>query len=110
VELRELRDHGILIIGSGNIVHNLRMARPGANYDWAQEFDETVKKKIDDRDFASLVTYEKFGQQALLSIPTNEHYLPMLYTLALAGKGEGIKFFNEGIDMGAASMRSFVVA
>jgi 4,5-DOPA dioxygenase extradiol len=56
------------------------------------------------------VTYEKFGQQALLSIPTNEHYLPMLYTLALAGKGEGIKFFNEGIDMGAASMRSFVVA
>jgi 4,5-DOPA dioxygenase extradiol len=110
VQLRELRNRGILIIGSGNIVHNLRMARPGANYDWAQEFDETVEKKINDRDFASLVAYEKLGQPAMLSIPTNEHYLPMLYTLGLAQKGEDIRFFNEGIDMGAASMRSFVVA
>lgn len=109
-ELAKLRERGVLIIGSGNVVHNLRMIRSDDKpYDWATEFDEFVKAQIIKRDYKALIEYEKQGNAAKLSIPTNEHYLPMLYTLGLTGKNEEVSFFNEGIDLGSASMRSFVV-
>ena len=107
-ELNDLRSRGILIIGSGNIVHNLgrieweEKAKP---YDWAEEFDETVKKLINERNFNSLVQYDKLGKSAQLSIPTNDHYLPLLYTLALAGEKESISYPFEGIQNGSISMR-----
>ncbi len=106
-ELSALRKKGVLIMGSGNIVHNLSMINwSGKPYDWAIEFDEKVKNFIAEKNHDSLINYEKMGSIAKLSVPTNDHYLPLLYTLALQEKNETISFFNEKIDMGSASMRS----
>jgi 4,5-DOPA dioxygenase extradiol len=95
-----LREKHILIIGSGNIVHNLRFAFPLDNpkkYDWAFEFDELIKNKIIEKDFESLINYEKFGDLAKLSVPTTDHYIPLLYCLALVQKNEEIIFTYEEI-------------
>lgn len=108
-ELRSLRDEGVLILGSGNLVHNLGMMRnDGKNYDWAEEFDAKAASFIEKGDSKSLVEYEKIGTSASMAIPTNEHYLPLLYILGAKGKNEQPHFFNEGIEMGAVSMRSVV--
>jgi 4,5-DOPA dioxygenase extradiol len=104
-----LRRQGVLIIGSGNIVHNLGMIQwRGGSLDWAQEFDALSKKLIEQRDLAALSNYSALGSAAKLSIPTPEHYLPMLYALSLVEKDEDIGFFNETIDLGSVSMRSFI--
>ena len=106
-ELRPLRNKGILIVGSGNIVHNLGMMTwQGKAYDWASEFDETIKQRILSGNHASIIRYQDLGQAAHLSIPTNEHYLPLLYALALQDKQEQVRFFAEGVTFGSVSMRS----
>ncbi len=113
MQLNALRDKGVLIVGSGNIVHNLGMLNwndPQAKFDWSVEFDTTVKNKLAAKDHQSLIHYEKLGQAARLSIPTNEHYLPMLYIAALQQKSENISYLYEGIEMGSISMRCFKVA
>jgi 4,5-DOPA dioxygenase extradiol len=109
-ELRSLRQRGVMIVGSGNIVHNLPLVtfHEGA-YDWAAEFDETVKRSILSGDHESLIHYERSGSSARLSIPTNEHYLPLLYILALQENGEAVRFFTESVTFGSLSMRSFVI-
>lgn len=109
-ELSTLRDRGVLIIGSGNIVHNLARVqwRSGKPLEWAEEFDAQSKKLITARDLSALARYQSLGTAASLSIPTPEHYLPMLYSLALVGKNEDLVFFNEQIDLGSVSMRSFM--
>ncbi len=111
-QLNFLRDKGVLIIGSGNIVHNLGMVdwkNPTGAFDWANEFDSTVKSLLDKGDDISLVNYQNLGKSALLSIPTNEHYLPMIYTLGLKTKNENISYLFEGMEMGSISMRSFTI-
>jgi 4,5-DOPA dioxygenase extradiol len=106
-ELSALRKKGVLIIGSGNIVHNLGMVDwAGKVYDWAIEFDEKIKKFIDERNHSEIINYEKMGSIAKLAVPTNDHYLPLLYTLALQQKNETISYFNETCEMGSISMRS----
>jgi 4,5-DOPA dioxygenase extradiol len=106
-ELKELRKKGVLIMGSGNIVHNLGLVQwTEKAFDWAIEFDEKIKNQILSGDFQPIVDYKKFGKAAELSIPTNEHYLPLLYTLALKDKKEEVQFFNEKTTMGSISMRS----
>lgn len=106
-ELASLRKKGVLILGSGNIVHNLAMVNwNGKPYDWAIEFDETIRKLIDAKDHAAIIGYEKLGAAAKLSVPTNDHFLPLLYALALQGNNEPVSYFNEKIDLGSASMRS----
>lgn len=108
-QLAFLRTQGVVIVGSGNIVHNLRMVQwEGGMLDWANEFDETSKKLIQQRDLNALANYSALGTTAKMSIPTPEHYLPMLYSLALVDKDEDLTFFNEIIDLGSVSMRSFV--
>jgi 4,5-DOPA dioxygenase extradiol len=83
-ELRELRQEGLLIIGSGNIVHNLRMmVFEDAAFDWAVDYDARVKQWILDGDHQSIIHYEKQGQVAALSVNSAEHYLPLLYVLGL---------------------------
>jgi 4,5-DOPA dioxygenase extradiol len=77
--------------------------------DWAVEFDNLAKEKILDGNFAPLVGYKGLGTIATLSIPTNEHYLPLLYTLALKDKQDTVEFFNESIDLGSVSMRSLYI-
>lgn len=106
-KLKKLRNEGILVIGSGNIVHNLQLAFGTVDnvpYDWAIEFDEIVKDRIIERDFVSLVNYEKYGRAAKLSIPTVDHYVPLLYSLALAGNSDEITFTYEEV-FSSLSMR-----
>lgn len=106
-ELLWLRKKGVLIIGSGNIVHNLGMVDwNGGVYPWAQEFDALAKKLIDEGNHDDLIHYERLGNAAKLSIPTNDHYLPLLYSLSLQGKQEAHSFFAEECVMGSISMRS----
>jgi 4,5-DOPA dioxygenase extradiol len=110
-ELKRLREEGVLIVGSGNIVHNLSEAdwKSDLAYPWAEEFDRTVKEHILDRDFEPLVEYESLGEKARRSIPTNEHYLPMLYVLGASVEHENIGFFNEKVTLGSVGMRGFVI-
>jgi 4,5-DOPA dioxygenase extradiol len=111
-QLGYLRNKGVLIIGSGNLVHNLGMvdfSNANGGYDWAVEFDSKVKELLNKGDFKSLVDYEKLGKSALLSIPTNDHYLPMLYSLGLTLLNESVSYLYEGMEAGSISMRSFVI-
>ena len=109
-ELRALRNKGVLIVGSGNIVHNLRVfTMDDKAFDWAIEFDETARKLISAGDHASLIQYQKLGPAARLAIPTNEHYLPLLYALALQDSQEEIRFFADRVTLGSISMRSLLI-
>ncbi len=111
-ELAALRRRGVLIMGSGNMVHNLRMIdweNMERKYDWAEEINAEFKKRIVARDHAALINYPSFGHAAQLAIPTNEHYLPMLYILALRSPKDGVRFFNDAT-LNSISMTSFVVA
>ena len=105
-ELAPLREQGVLIVGSGDIVHNLGIidfGRPDG-YDWALRFNDEVKKRIEARDHRDLVDYQSLGPEARLAIPTPEHYLPLLYTLALQKEDDPISFFNDKTVMGSVSM------
>jgi 4,5-DOPA dioxygenase extradiol len=107
--LGPLREKGVLILGSGNLVHNLsrmRFSRDAEPYDWAVSFDETVTRLIGERRYDQLVEYHSLGSAAALSIPTDEHYLPLLYVLALAREGDTVTFPVTGIDLGSVSMRA----
>jgi 4,5-DOPA dioxygenase extradiol len=108
--LGPLRDEGVLVVASGNIVHNLRLFkyRESAPLDWALRFDEDVAEHIETAHHDGLLGYETLGSDALLAIPTPEHYLPMLYALALQRDGEPVEFFNTQV-ISAISMRSFVI-
>jgi 4,5-DOPA dioxygenase extradiol len=101
----------VLIVGSGNIVHNLRLRKPreAPPYDWASEFDALAKTLIQGGDFQALLEYGQLGESASLAIPTNEHYLPALYALAIGEDSEPITFFNESIVSGSISMRGFQI-
>lgn len=104
--LAALRRRGVLILGSGNMVHNLRMAVfEDRAYDWAVQFDETLRGLILSGDHDALMHYENLGTPARLSIPTNEHYLPLLYVLAQQQPEEKVSFFAEGVTLGSISMR-----
>jgi len=113
--LAPLRDNGVLILGSGNIVHNLRQsmprfaARDPRPFDWAVEFDAWVKARLDTRDFAALARHGDAGQAALLSVPSPDHYAPLLYTAAVAGIEEPITQIYEEVVYGGISMRTFRV-
>lgn len=110
-ELGEFRKKGVLITGSGNIVHNLGLMNfSGKTYDWATEFDEIIKTFLLDQNHRGIVEYDKAGIAARMSVPTPDHYLPLIYTVALQQKNELISFFNEKTEMGSVSMRSFVLS
>lgn len=110
--LAPLRDEGVLVIGSGNVVHNLALMQRSADappFDWAVRFNDRVRSLIAARDHAPLVDYEKLGEDARLSVPTPDHYLPLLYCLALQADGERVAFPVDGIDIGSVSMLSVVI-
>ena len=112
-ELQNLRSKGVLILTSGNIVHNLRQLNWNDTnpkpFDWALEFDTMVKAKLDNGQFADLADFKSFGSIGQMAHPSYDHYLPMLYTAGLIGKNEKIKYTFEGFDMGSISMRCFQV-
>ena len=108
--LAPLRDEGVLVIGSGNIVHNLReyaWGREAAQpYEWASRFEQAVRRLLLAGDHQPLIDYASLGPDAMMSAPTPEHYLPLLYVIALQRKDEKISFPVEGIDGGSISMLS----
>jgi len=112
-QLNKLRDKGVMVIGSGNLVHNLRNVdwhNTGKIYDWAQEFDSKFAKWISDGDHKSILNYKnELGSTALMAHPTNEHLLPLFYVLGLQQKGEQVHYFNDQFDMGSISMRSMII-
>ncbi len=107
-QLRPLREKGIMFVGSGNIVHNLGAIRMDGAQSWAEEFDARSQELILNHDTHALCDVEGLGEAAQLSIPTDDHYRPMLNTLALRYPDEYPIFFNRGIDLGSVSMTSFI--
>jgi len=108
-QLAPLRDAGVLLIGSGNMVHNLamvEMVNGSFPYDWAVEFDDLLKGLISDREHVRLADYHLLGPHSRYAIPTPEHYLPLLTVLGASGKDESPVFFNEEIDLRSVSMTS----
>lgn len=107
-KLAPLRDEGVLVIGSGNLVHNLHAYSWGnrsvAPYDWALSFETLARGALSRADFAPLVDYASLGRDAMLSAPTPDHYLPLLYVLAQHQPGEPVSFPVEGFDGGSISM------
>lgn len=112
--LAPLRDEGVLIIGSGNLVHNLHAyawgRRPVEPFDWAVRFEKQVRELLLSHDDDSLIAYETLGNDAMLSVPTPDHYLPLLYVIALRRDGEHISFPVEGVDGGSISMLAVQIA
>ena len=108
--LAPLRDEGVLIVGSGNIVHNLACyawRQPDIEpFDWALRFEQRVREFVLAGDLLSLVAYEDLGEDALMSAPTPDHYLPLLYVMGLRREGDRVSFPVEGFDGGAMSMLS----
>lgn len=110
-ELEPLRERGVLIVGSGNLVHNLRKLAPGQPpYDWAEEFDARMSAALERRDVAAVVGADKLGGLMRLAHPTIEHFLPVLYALGVADAADELSWFNQGFDLGSISMRSFMLS
>lgn len=110
-ELSVLRKKGVLIMGSGNMVHNLRMVAwdqldSPFGFDWAVEMNEVFKSKILSGDHQPLLNYEALNKASRLAIPTPDHYYPLMYTLGLQGKGEEVAIFNDQLVAGSLSMTS----
>ncbi len=112
--LRPLREEGILILGSGNVVHSLRAynwEQPDAPaYDWALRFEEKVRESVSSGDDNHLVDYERLGPEASLSVPTPDHYLPLLFVLGSRKEGDAAGFPVEGFDGGSMSMLSVLLS
>ena len=109
--MRRLRKEGVLILATGNIVHNLELVvreRKASPFSWAERFDLAVRDRLLARDWDALVDYEALGPDAALSVPTPEHYLPLVYAMGAADPDEPVSFPVEGIDLGSMSMRSVV--
>jgi len=111
-QLAPLRELGLLIVASGNIVHNLGTmqgaARPDQTFDWAREFDDTITGVLQVGDLQALQDFQKLGTIARLSHPSHEHFLPLLYAAGAASPGEKPKFFNADFQAASISMRSVV--
>jgi 4,5-DOPA dioxygenase extradiol len=106
-ELQALRERGVLLVGSGNIVHNLGLMNSSAarGYDWAIAFDAAIAKQLVQHDHQGIIDYEALGRMAQLSVPTNDHYLPLLYVAGASSPQDRIAFFSEQIVYGSVSMR-----
>ncbi len=117
-KLSALRDEGVLILGSGNVVHNLAASAGGWRnaempfahpFDWAVRFDAKVRELVDAGDYQQLAEYQSLGRDAALSIPTPDHYLPLLYVLGARRAGEGVSYPTDGFQAGGLSMLSVQV-
>ncbi len=111
-QLRSLRDHGVLIVGSGNVVHNLRAVKFGVAsnqaYDWAIEFDKIVADHVQSGNLKALQDFQKLGQVAQMAHPSYDHYLPVLYAAGAVHAGEAVRSFNTNFQAASISMRSVI--
>lgn len=114
-KLAPLRQQGVLILASGDIVHNLRLMNfrfindLEAGYDWAFAFRDQINQNINENNLEALVNFEQFGENAQLSVPTPDHYLPLLYVMALREADDEVLIFNDSIVGGSISMTSVLV-
>ena len=108
-KLQSLRDEGVLLIGSGNTVHNLRHLSPGQTPVWAQQFKDYVLDAIERDDPAALIDY-RANPAAAMAVPTAEHYLPLLYAMAWRRGEDRIDHFNQGFDLGSIAMHSLMLS
>lgn len=107
-----LRDEGVMIMGSGDTVHNLRTIKwqeSAPAFDWAQRFDQRVRDCLLKGNFAPLINYDRLDPEALLSVPTPDHYLPLLYVLGAGLPEDRVEFITEGIELGSISMMAFTL-
>ena len=112
-QLAPLRDEGVLIVGSGNVVHNLGILNwreQTVAYDWAERFNDAVKRHLADKNHQPLIDFEGFGQDAALAINTKEHYLPLLYVLGTQSPQEHLTVLSDGIFGGSISMLSIAIS
>lgn len=111
-QLKALRERGVLIVGSGNIVHNLRAIRrdagPMQTYEWSHAFDAQVAQWLEQGELARLASFQDLGEMARLAHPTHDHYLPLLHAAGAADPDEPMRFFNAKFQAGSISMRSVV--
>jgi 4,5-DOPA dioxygenase extradiol len=108
--LSALRDTGVLILGSGNLVHNLSVMRSqGAPYEWAVEFDQRMTECMDRGEDAAVVDFRSLGELAKQAHPTWDHFLPLIYVLAQRRPGDTVQYFNTGFDLASISMRSLLL-
>ena len=111
-QLKALRGRGVLIVGSGNMVHNLAQMQRGAQghqaFDWAQEFDQTMGGHVQQGNLGALQGFQKLGALARMAHPTHEHFLPLLYAAGAVDAGESMRFFNTSFQGGSISMRSMI--
>lgn len=113
-QLVSLRKKGVLILGSGNMIHNLRMLdwnqiqKDDYGFDWARDLNTIFKQKIESFDFKSLIDYQQLSSSALLAIPTPDHYYPLLYAMALSDNSDDIVFFNDKMVGGSLNMTSVI--
>jgi 4,5-DOPA dioxygenase extradiol len=111
--LAALRNEGVMIIGSGNILHNLRrmtMRMPNEGFDWAHRFNDAIVKAISNKDFESLIQYNNLGEDAALSVPTSEHFLPLLYVLGNYSENDQLEIMANSLQLGSISMTSVVIS
>lgn len=109
-QLKPLREKGVLILGSGNLVHNLRRMRQDAPpYDWAIEFDTLMTERMERGDDLSVVDFQKLGVLARQAHPTWDHFLPLIYTLGQRDTADRLFYFNDGFDLSSVSMRSLML-
>lgn len=111
-ELRSLREQGILLLGSGNVVHNLRILdfneHLDSGYDWAYEFDHLIKEHIQKKQHDKVINYHEFGRIAKLAVPTSDHYNPLLYILGSTYEDDTIHVYNDKCVFGSISMTSYL--
>jgi 4,5-DOPA dioxygenase extradiol len=111
-QLKALRQRGVLIVASGNVVHNLQQAQRGAvgnqAYDWALEFDQTVAGQVQQGQLDALQNFQKLGSLASMAHPSHEHFLPLLYAAGVVAPGEQPEFFNTSFQLASISMRSML--
>lgn len=112
-ELKSLRDQGVLLLGSGNIVHNLRMVdweMENKGFDWAYQFDDMIKENIESKNHKNILHYLNLGGTAKLAVPTPDHFDPLLYILGASDEKDTISVYNNSCTMGSLSMTSFLFA
>lgn len=109
-QLQSLRDEGVLIMGSGNVVHNLARInwRMEGGYDWAEEFDLYIKQSVLTRDYDNVINYKKAGEPATLAFKSIDHYAPLLYAIGAAGDSQKISVFSDACLLGSISMTSYI--
>ena len=110
-ELKALREQGVLLFGSGNVVHNLRMLdwnKEGEGFDWAYEFDEYICENILNKNHENVVNFRRAGEAAKLAVPTPDHFYPLLYVLGASDEEDKISIYNKSGELGSLTMTSFI--